>query len=531
MAELLVRVDGRSSAPLHAQIFEGVRGAILKGTVTAGARLPSSRELAAQLGVARTTVLQALEGLVAEGYVVARPRSGLRVAPELPSEPVRASGRPPPPARPPRLSALARALREAPTGTPRAGSTPRPFRPGVPALDLFPVALWCRVVGRVHARASTASLEGGDPAGHPALRKAIAAHVSAARGVRCTPEQVLITTGTQQSFEEVLRLVLEPGEEVWVEDPGYLGAHRAVRVVGGAAVPVPVDGEGLDVAAGIARAPSARAVLLAPSHQYPLGVTLGLTRRMALLRWAASSGAVVIEDDYDSEFRHRGRPLMALQGLDEAGRVVYVGTFSKTLFPGLRLGFFVVPPALVDPVRATRAALAAPAPLLEQAAVAEFIAEGHFARHLRRMRVAYRERGEALLAALRSECAGVLDPHPCDTGMQLSADLAPDLSDRGWGRPRSPGAWRWVRCRITGSASVAAGPASLDSGVHAPRRCERPSASWRRRSPSSGAELPGATGSATREPSPRPRGWRRRPGRSGTPPPPSTRPSSPPWPC
>jgi GntR family transcriptional regulator/MocR family aminotransferase len=203
-----------------------------------------------------------------------------------------------------------------------------------------------------------------------------------------------------------------------------------VRVVGGAAVPVPVDGEGLDVAAGIARAPSARAVLLAPSHQYPLGVTLGLTRRMALLRWAASSGAVVIEDDYDSEFRHRGRPLMALQGLDEAGRVVYVGTFSKTLFPGLRLGFFVVPPALVDPVRATRAALAAPAPLLEQAAVAEFIAEGHFARHLRRMRVAYRERGEALLAALRSECAGVLDPHPCDTGMQLSADLAPDLSDR-----------------------------------------------------------------------------------------------------
>jgi GntR family transcriptional regulator / MocR family aminotransferase len=430
VAELLVRVDGRSTASLHAQIFDGIRGAILRGAVAAGARLPSSRELAAQLGVARTTVLQALEGLVAEGYVVARARSGLRVAPELPSELVRPPGRPPAPSRPPRLSMLARALAEAPTGTPRVGNAPRPFRPGVPALDLFPVALWSRVVGRVHARASTASLEGGDPGGHPALRKAIAAHLAAARGVRCTWEQVLVTGGTQEAFEEILRLLLDPGDEAWVEDPGYLGAHRAVRVTGGRLVPVPVDAEGLDVAAGIARAPRARAVLLAPSHQYPLGATLSLSRRMALLRWAASTGAVVIEDDYDSEFRHRGRPLMALQGLDEAGRVVYVGTFSKTLFPGLRLGFLVVPPGLVDPIRATRAALAAPAPLLEQAAVAEFIAEGHFARHLRRMRVAYRERGEALLAALRSECAGLLDPHPCDTGMQLSASLPPHLDDR-----------------------------------------------------------------------------------------------------
>ena len=430
VAELLVRVDGRSATPLHAQIFDGVRAAILRGTLAAGARLPSSRELAAQLGVARTTVLQALEGLVAEGYVVARPRSGLRVAPQIPSELVRPSGRSPPASRPLRLSALARALRDAPTGTPRAGSAPRPFRPGIPALDLFPVPLWSRVVARVHARASTASLEGGDPNGQPALRRTIAAHISAARGVRCAEEQILVTAGTQPAFEEALRLLLEPGEEVWVEDPGYLGAHRAVRVTGGVPVGVPVDGEGLDVAAGIARAPQARAVILAPSHQYPLGATLSLARRMALLRWAATTGSAVIEDDYDSEFRHQGRPLMALQGLDEAGRVFYVGTFSKTLFPGLRLGFLVVPPALVDPVRATRAALAAPAPPLEQAAVAEFIAEGHFARHLRRMRVAYRERGEALLAALRSECAGMLEPHPCDTGMQLSASLPPDLPDR-----------------------------------------------------------------------------------------------------
>ncbi len=314
-------------------------------------------------------------------------------------------------------------------GAPRLGSAPRAFRPGLPALDLFPTALWSRLVGRAQARASARLLEGGDAAGHAGLRRAIAEHVVAARGVRCGPEQVFITGGTQQAYEEVLRLVVDPGDPVWLEDPGYLGARRAVLGASARPVPVPVDDEGLDVETGLRRAPRARLAILAPSHQYPLGVTLSLGRRMALLRWAAAQRSTILEDDYDSEFRHRGRPLTALQGLDDAGRVIYVGTFSKTMFPGLRLGYLVVPPALVDVVAAARASLPAPASALEQAALASFMDQGHFARHLRRMRGVYRERAEVLLDALRTRCAGVLEPRPCDTGMQLCAMLPPGVSD------------------------------------------------------------------------------------------------------
>jgi GntR family transcriptional regulator / MocR family aminotransferase len=430
VASLLLRVDGRASKPLHEQIFEGIRARILNGELPRGIRLPSSRALAADLGVARTTVILALDALAAEGYVVTRQGSSTRVAPELPSEPELSAGlRPLRSLRPPRLSIAARALRSTPSGAPRLGSAPRAFRPGVPALDLFPVALWTRIVARCHARASAALLDGGDPAGYWPLREAIATHVSLARGVRCEPDQIFVTAGTQQAFDEVLRLILDPGDSVWVEDPGYLGARRAVLSAGMNPVPVPVDADGLDVASGQARAADGRAVLLAPSHQYPLGVTLSLGRRLALLRWAAQAQAVVIEDDYDSEFRHRGRPLTALAGLDEAGSVVYVGTFSKTMFPGLRLGFLVAPPPLVDALTAARASLSAPASAINQAALAMFMSDGHFATHLRRMRAAYRERSEALIAGLRADCAGALTPQACDTGMQLSATLDLPLSD------------------------------------------------------------------------------------------------------
>jgi len=431
LASLLLRVDRRGASPLHAQIDQSLRDRILSGAVAPGTLLPSSRTLAAELGVARTTVLQALEALQAEGFLVAAARSGVRVAPELPLD------RPSLPARgveraslPPRLSGAARALQATATGAPRLGAAPRPFRPGLPALDLFPISVWSRIVSRCQARASLRLLEGGETAGHPALRRAIAEHVVAARGARCGPEQVFITAGTQQAYEEMLRLLIDPGDAVWLEDPGYLGARRAVLGAAARPVPVPVDEDGMDVEAGIARAPRARLAILAPSHQYPLGVTLSLARRMALLRWAAERRALVLEDDYDSEFRHRGRPLAALQGLDETGSVVYAGTFSKTMFPGLRLGYLIVPPALVDVLAAARASLPAPVSALEQAALAVFMEEGHFARHLRRMRGVYRERGEALLEALASRCAGALEPRPCDTGMQVCATLPAGVSDR-----------------------------------------------------------------------------------------------------
>ncbi|RKG76688.1 PLP-dependent aminotransferase family protein [Corallococcus exercitus] len=429
-SSLLLRLDSRSPTPLHEQIFEGIRARILAGALAPGLRIPSSRQFASELDVARSTVLQALEALTAEGYLVTRAGSCTRVAPELPNLPEdRSRSAAPRSSRGPRLGASARALKPAPVGAPRLGSAPRAFRPGVPALDLFPTALWARTVARAHARASTGLLDGGDPSGHAPLRDAIATHVSSSRGVRCVPEQVFVTAGTQQAFDEILRLALDLGDSVWVEDPGYPGARRAVLAAGGRPVPVPVDAEGLDVGAGIARAPRARVVLVAPSHQYPLGATLSLARRMALLQWAERTRSLIIEDDYDSEFRHRGRPLTALQGLDDAGCVVYVGTFSKSMFPGLRLGFFIAPPSLVDVISAARAAASAPASTLEQAALAVFLAEGHFARHLRRMRAAYRERGEALLEALRADCSGVLTPRPCDTGMQVCASLAAPLSD------------------------------------------------------------------------------------------------------
>ncbi|AKQ67978.1 Transcriptional regulator, GntR family domain / Aspartate aminotransferase [Myxococcus hansupus] len=431
VTSLLLRLDPRISTPLHEQIFEGVRLRILRGELAPGWRLPSSRQLATELDVARSTVLQALDALAAEGYIVTRAGASTRVAPELPIAPEdRPRSHAAHKSRGPRLARSARARKAAPVGAPRLGAAPRAFRPGVPALDLFPAALWGRTVMRVHTRASTGLLDGGDPLGHAPLREAIANHVSASRGVRCTAEQVFVTSGTQQAFDEILGLSLDPGDAVWVEDPGYPGVRRAVLAAGGLPVPVPVDADGLDVGAGVARAPRARGAVVAPSHQYPLGATLSLARRMALLKWAERTRSVIIEDDYDSEFRHRGRPLTALQGLDETGCVVYVGTFSKSMFPGLRLGFFVAPPPLVDAFAAARAAFPAPASALEQAALAVFIEEGHFARHLRRMRVAYRERGEALLEALRADCAGALTPRACDTGMQLTASLAAPLSDQ-----------------------------------------------------------------------------------------------------
>jgi len=429
IVSLLLDVDRRARAPLHEQIFDGVRARILAGELAPNVRLPSSRRLAADLGVARTTVLQAFDALAAEGYLVMRAASATRVAPELPVEPLARAPRRPQAPRPPRLSAVARTLAALPPGTPRLGTAPRAFRPGCPALDRFPTALWARISARCHARASAALLDGGDPRGLRALREAIAAHVSTSRGVRCTADQVFVTAGTQVAFDEILRLIVDAGDQVWVEDPGYLGARHAVLGARALPVAVPVDEQGLDVVAGRGLAPRARAVVLAPSHQYPLGVMMSLARRLALLRWAAAARAVVIEDDYDSEFRHHGRPLTALYGLDEADRVVYVGTFSKSLFPGLRIGFFVAPPSLVDAFAGARASLPPPAATLDQSTLATFIADGHFASHLRRMRVTYRERGEALRAALAADCAGALVPLPCDTGMQLVARLAIAASD------------------------------------------------------------------------------------------------------
>jgi GntR family transcriptional regulator / MocR family aminotransferase len=267
------------------------------------------------------------------------------------------------------------------------------------------------------------------PAGYLPLRHAIAAHLATARGVRCTAEQVIIVTGSQQALDLCARLLLDPGDRAWIEDPGYLGARAALVAAGAELVPVPVDDEGLDVAAGKGSSPDARLAVVTPSHQFPLGVTMSLSRRLALIDWAHATGSWVVEDDYDAEFRYVGRPLTALQGIDEWGCVIYVGTFSKVLFPGLRLGYLVAPPQLVDPFIAAHLATDMHAHVLEQAVLSDFIRDGQFERHLRRMRVLYAERQAILVAAARRDLEGLVDVNPSDSGLHLIGWLGPGLDD------------------------------------------------------------------------------------------------------
>jgi GntR family transcriptional regulator/MocR family aminotransferase len=330
------------------------------------------------------------------------------------------------------LSARGRAVADAAID---ADTTPaRSFAPCLPSLGDFPAATWGRLAAR-HARLTTpALLLPGEPAGYRPLREAVAAYVTAGRGVRCDWRQVLIVTSTQQALDLAARLLLDPGDEAWIEEPGYLGARAALEAAGARVVPVPVDDQGLDVAAGEARAPRARLAYVTPSHQYPLGVTLTLERRLALLAWAARTGAWVVEDDYDSEFRYDGRPLAAAQGLDDAGRVLYVGTFNKVLFPALRLAYLVVPSDLVDAFAAARTLADGHPPTFPQAVLADFIAAGHFAAHLRHMRGVYRERRDALRAAAAEHLAGRVRLGPADAGMHVVAWLERERDDRAAAR-------------------------------------------------------------------------------------------------
>jgi GntR family transcriptional regulator/MocR family aminotransferase len=422
---LLIRLDPRHRGGLQRQIYASIQRAILDGVVGPGTRLPSSRALADDLDVSRTTTLLAVQQLQAEGYLTGRRGSGIFVAEEVPDDLLRRrtaqpAGRP----KHPNLSRRGAALVGAPQGAHRLAGPPRPFRIGTPGVDLFPVALWWRLASRRLRSITPTQLDYGDPAGLRALREAIAGHVQAARGTRFSADQVLIVAGAQQGLELISRVLLDPGDRVWMEEPGYPGARSALLGAGARILPVPVDAEGLTVQTGARGAGDARLAYVTPSHQYPLGVPMSLPRRLALLGWASRAGAWVVEDDYDSEFRYGARPVPCLHGLDVDGRVIYVGSFSKTLFPALRLGFLIVPPDLQGGLVAARAAADQHPPVLDQAVLADFIGEGHFARHLRRMRVAYRERLEAITAAAARYCGEALRLRPTRTGLHTIADLA-----------------------------------------------------------------------------------------------------------
>jgi GntR family transcriptional regulator/MocR family aminotransferase len=425
-------LDPNANAPLYRQLHSVLRDAILGGRLLRpGERLPSSRELGKRLGCSRNTVTEAYDLLTAEGYLEGRVGAGSYVSRTFAEDWVR--DRPAPPreqreAGPPRLSRTGRVLLEMGSGAGHDLDPPRRDSVG-PDPAAFPFDAWARALARAWRRPDPDQAFRGDPMGYPPLREAVADYLRKVRALNCGADQVMITSGAQHALDLVARLLLDPGDRVWIEDPSYRGARAALAAAGARPIPIPVDADGLDVAHAADIAPDARAALVTPSHQFPLGVTMSLARRMKLLEWAAAGERWIVEDDYDSEFRYAGRPIPALQGLDRARRVIYVGTFSKAMFPALRLGYLVLPPALVEPFRAARMLLDGHTAMTGQLALAQFIADGHFPAHLRRMRAIYGRRRDIMLDHLHERLTPFLAGPPGEAGMHLLAHLREGLDD------------------------------------------------------------------------------------------------------
>jgi GntR family transcriptional regulator/MocR family aminotransferase len=413
---LQARLNRQSAVPLYRQLQESLLEAVLEGELPPGRKLPSSRLLAGELGLARNTVIEVYEALSAQGCLETRHGSGTYVA-DLASERL-----PPPPATiapvAPKLSARGRVLIEDAQVFPRQWGA---FMPGVPDVTEFPTRIWARLHNRHWSRAAPERLTYAPGGGLKALRVALAEHLRTARGVRCEAGQIVITTGIHQSIDLTARLLTDQGDTVWLEDPCYWGLRHSLHSLGLKLQSVPVDAEGLNWA-GL-NSPPPRFIVATPSHQYPLGMVMTLPRRQALLEQAKAQGSWIVEDDYDSEFRYGTRPITSLQGLDRDGLVIYVGSFSKTLFPGLRLGYIVAPPQLADSFAKGVAELYREGQLQQQAMLADFIAEGYFAAHIRRMRGLYKARREALLDAIRREFGDTLPVMGDNAGLHLVLGL------------------------------------------------------------------------------------------------------------
>jgi GntR family transcriptional regulator/MocR family aminotransferase len=429
-----VALDSGSRIPMYRQLYEWFRQAILAGQLRPGQRLPSTRSLAAELKISRIPVTGAYDQLHAEGYLETFVGAGTCVARSIPDDACHQA-----PAKlkdtsrqvsasqaPRRISQrIARMHVTPPSWLNNLGA----FRVSLPALEHFPAGVWSKLVNRYSRNQTRQLMAYGDAMGYWPLREAIAGYLGAVRAVRCEPAQILVTTGSQQGIQLSGQVLLDARDRVWIEEPGYPGARQALMTAGIQLVPVPVDHEGLDVDAGIRLARNAQAMYITPSHQYPLGVNMNATRRLLLLQWAARSGAWVIEDDYDSEYRFEGRPIPSLQGLDTDARVIYVGTFSKVMFPALRLGYVVVPKDLAGAFSTVRNANDQFSSTLYQAVMTDFIREGHFARHIRRMRVLYEQRRTALVEAIHKQMSKKLEVTGAGAGMHLVALLPPGVND------------------------------------------------------------------------------------------------------
>lgn len=422
----------RADASLFRWVYDEIRTAIVDGKLQAGARLPSSRSLARQQNVSRGIVVAAFEQLAAEGYIECVVGSGSFVRrappePTLAATPARPARRPSGPQM--RLSKRGQCLAQQSYPKLRSHPGAATFHLDHPALDLFPLRTWSRIAARRLRRARPGLLVHGDARGFPPLRAAIASHVASTRGVRCSAEQIVITSGTQQSLDVMARLLLDRGDPVWIEDPAYPGASALFRALGAEVIGIPVDGEGLNWAGNRGRR-AGRMVYVTPGCQFPLGVTMSLPRRRALLDWARRENAWIFEDDYDGAFCFSGRPLAALQSLDPAGNVIYSNSFNKLLFPGLRLGFLVLPPTLAGAAAAARSVIDRFPSVPFQATLCDFITEGHFSQHVRRMREVYATRLETLVRSAGAELGGLLDLRPPHGGLQVVGWLAAAIDDK-----------------------------------------------------------------------------------------------------
>jgi GntR family transcriptional regulator / MocR family aminotransferase len=424
-----ISLDRRSAMPLYQQLYHSIRQGVLRGTLRKGLRLPSSRYLAAELRVSRNIVLIAFEQLLAEGYLQSLKGAGTFVSHTLPEEVLQVQSLRRHEKRV--LSARGSAMHSLAQLTPALPLRVRyaPFRCGMPALEHLPLELWGRLLFRHCKRASPEVGINGDPMGYRRLRQAIASYVGVARAVRCTADQVIIANGSQQAIDLAARVLADPGDQAAVEDPCYAGARSALQAAGLKLLPINVEEDGVCVQKLPTNTGATKIVYVTPSHQFPLGVVLSLAKRLQLLDWAHRQGAWILEDDFDSEYRYESKPIPALQGLDQNGRVIYMGTFSKVLFPALRMGYMIVPDDLVDAFVSARWISDRASPQIEQAALADFIEEGHLATHIRRMRTLYMERRSAMMTIIRHESADVLECADADAGMHMVGWLPRGLQD------------------------------------------------------------------------------------------------------
>ena len=423
----VISIDRMDTLPLHRQICEGFRAAILRGHLQPGQQVPSSRHLAEDLEISRFPVLGAYALLLSEGYFESRVGSGTFVSASLP-------GQLPPGRRSQSTTGGSRCLSRRSSLLPRCETVPwrhgwGPFGVHQPALDHFPFGAWSKLLAEHGRRPCLRAIHENDPMGLDRFRDAICSYLRTARAVACDPSQIMIVSGSQQALEITARVLLDPGDPVWIEEPGYPLARSILLGAGCRIVPVPVDDEGISVSAGVNLLPKARAALVTPSHQYPLGVTMSASRRARLLDWARDHGAWVVEDDYDGAYRYDTTSVSSLQGIDADARVIYMGTFSRVIFPSIRVSYIVIPPDLIQRFIAVRLSLGILPSCLFQEVLTDFIRTGRFARHIRRMRALYKERRTALVESLQNTCRDKLEIHGAGAGMHLTVTLPPGFND------------------------------------------------------------------------------------------------------